>query len=241
MRLKITLSYNGAKFSGSQIQKHTSNTVNGVLKKVFESLGFTQTLQASGRTDSGVHASAQVIHIDAPQHWEDTDKLQELLNHKLPSSIHIKEIKTVDENFHARYSANKRVYRYIISTTMSSPFEDDFITFLKSFDLKKVQRAIKLFEGEHDFEYFKKNGSASTNYVRVIYNAFAYQHKGKIILHFEANGFLYAQIRLMVGFLLQISEGKLSEEDLRSQLSKNEHFKYLPAPHNGLYLAKIKY
>jgi tRNA pseudouridine38-40 synthase len=191
---------------------------------------------ASGRTDRGVHATGQVCHIDLPEFWNDLKKLKRVLNSMLPSSILVKEIKYVNNDFHARYTAKKRVYRYIIKNGQSNPFEANFVTFLDSVDLQMIKKNISLFQGEYDFKLFMKSGSDVKSTKRVIYKAFAYEHKGFIILNFEANGFLRSQIRLMVGALLTF-ESSIIEE----QLMCKKKYKIKPAPSNGLYLAKIKY
>lgn len=241
MRVKITLSYNGAAFHGLQVQSHTDNTVMGALYKALERLGITGKLHASGRTDRGVHASAQVMHLDLPENWNDPAKLKRVLNRQLESSIHIKKVETADPEFHARYGAKKRLYRYIISDREPNPFEADFVTFAETVDFKKIAHAIRRFEGEHDFSYFMKTGSDTPHAVRTIYRAFAYRHRGHTVLCFEANGFLRAQIRMMTGMLLGISQGRYSEENLAEQLACKQRHCTKPAPHNGLYLAKIRY
>ena len=156
MRVKITLGYNGAPFFGSQIQKETDQTVNGQLTKALKTLHIDAVLQASGRTDRGVHATRQVVHVDLPPFWSDLTKLQQRLQHTLPSTIVIRSIKAVSVDFHARYSAKKRAYRYIISTQSPSPFLADLVTYVETLEIQKVSEALTLFEGKHNFEYFKK-------------------------------------------------------------------------------------
>jgi len=241
MRIKLTLAYNGAGYFGSQVQKETDQTVNGQLEKALGLLQIEAKVQASGRTDRGVHASRQVIHFDLPPFWKDLNKLKNSLERILPSDIVIRRLEQTDDAFHARYSAKKRAYRYIISTQKPSPFLADLVTYVNAIDEEKIKEAIKLFEGVHNFEYFKKSGSDTDNFVREIYKTRVYQHKGYTILYFEANGFLRSQIRLMVGFLLAISEEKYTKEDLLSQLTLTKQFKLKPAPHEGLYLCNIKY
>jgi len=241
MRVKMTIAYNGANFYGSQVQSETEQTINGTLEKALSLLQIPVKVQASGRTDRGVHATKQVLHFDLPSFWKDLNKLQESLKRILPSSIVIRRVEWVTDDFHARYSAKKRVYRYILSTQQPSPFLADIITYVDTLDTLKVKEAIKLFEGTHNFEYFKKSGSDTTNFERKIYKTRLYTHKGYTVLYFEANGFLRSQIRLMVGFLLQISNGEKSKEDLITQLSCTKQFKIKPAPHQGLYLSNIKY
>jgi tRNA pseudouridine38-40 synthase len=236
MRCALTIAYNGTDYLGSQTQKSSPNTIMGNLEKILLKLSIDSKIIASGRTDKGVHATGQVCHIDLPAFWSDLDKLKKVLNEMLPTSIQVKHIKEVDNEFHARYSAKKRVYRYIIKDSKSNPFEDNFITFLNSVDFQSIEQNIKLYIGEHDFANYMKTGSDTKSSIREVYKAFAYQYKGYIILNFEANGFLRSQIRLMVGALL-----KLNEKELEEQLKCKKKYKVKPAPSNGLYLARIKY
>ncbi len=236
MRCALIISYNGTSYLGSQTQTETSNTILGNLEKVLKKLGINFKVIASGRTDKGVHATGQVCHIDLPPFWHDLTKLKRVLNEMLPSSIHVKNIKEVSDEFHARYSAKKRVYRYIMKQSLSNPFEDEFITFDTAANFELLKKNIPLFVGEHDFANFMKTGSDSKSSTRIIYRAFAYKYNGYIILSFEANGFLRSQIRLMVGALLQLNAVQIQE-----QLSCTQKHKIRPAKSNGLYLSKIKY
>lgn len=236
MRCALTIAYNGTNFLGSQTQKSSSNTVLGQIEHVLNQINIDFKVVASGRTDRGVHATGQVCHIELPPFWSDLKKLKKVLNEMLPPSIHVKSIKAVNNDFHARYSAKKRVYRYIIKEATSNPFEDNFVTFVNNIEFEKIKKNIKLFKGEFDFKYFMKSGSDIKSTTRVIYKAFAYRHKDFIILNFEANGFLRSQIRLMVGALLA-----LESDEITKQLTCKKNYKIKPAKSNGLYLAKIKY
>ncbi|WP_304543515.1 tRNA pseudouridine(38-40) synthase TruA [Sulfurimonas microaerophilic] len=236
MRVAVVLSYNGTHFLGSQIQKSSQNTIFGQLENVLKQLGITSKTVASGRTDKGVHASYQVAHFDLPPFWDDLTKLKRVLNEMLPKTIHVKRIFRVADDFHARYGAKSRVYRYVIKVGESNPFENDFITFIDQVNFNTLQQNIKLFIGEHDFANFMKMGSDTKSSVREIYKAFAYQHKDLIVLNFEANGFLRTQIRFMAGALLDLSAQQIIE---KLECTKNHRLK--PAPANGLYLAKVKY
>ncbi|QFR49201.1 tRNA pseudouridine(38-40) synthase TruA [Sulfurimonas lithotrophica] len=236
MRALITCSYNGTHFLGSQTQTETKNTIFGQIEYIFNELNITSKPQPSGRTDKGVHASGQTFHIDLPEFWNDLKKLKRILNEMLPNSIKILSIKEVDAEFHARYSAKSRVYRYLIKTNESNPFEDDFISFYTDADFKSIQKNISLFIGEHDFREFMKTGSEINSTTREIYKAYAYKKDDLIVLNFEANGFLRSQIRLMVGALLNLDATQIKE-----QLDCKKQYKIKPATPNGLYLAKIKY
>ncbi len=241
MRVKMTIAYNGADYFGSQIQKETEQTVNGQIEKALNALQIDAKVQASGRTDRGVHATRQVIHFDLPPFWNDLQKLERELVRALPKNIGIRRLEQVNDDFHARYSAKKRAYRYIISTEKPNPFLADLVTYVDTLEEAKIREAITLFEGEHDFERFKKSGSDTDNFVREIYKTRVYRHKGYTVLYFEANGFLRSQVRLMVGFLLKISEGVYTKDDLLLQLEGKTQVKLKPAPHQGLYLSKIVY
>lgn len=236
MRVALYLAYNGTHFFGSQTQKETQNTVLGELGNVLKKLGIAQRVVASGRTDKGVHATMQVCHIDLPPYWSDIKKLKRVLNKMLSDTLHVKKIIHVSDDFHARYSAKKRSYRYIIKTTPRNPFEKDFVSFLQNVNFEQLQQNITLFVGEHDFKQLMKTGSQVKSTRRIIYKAFAYKHKNCIILYFEANGFLRSQIRLMVGALLT-----LNAQQIQEQLHCQKKHNIKPAPPNGLYLSKIKY
>lgn len=226
---------------GSQQQPNTDNTVLGHLITVLHRLKITATPKASGRTDRGVHATHQVIHVDLPDFWDDLQRLKEMLNVQLPSAMRIQRIEWVSDEFHARYSAKRRVYRYIIKESEINPFEDNFVTFVPQLNGDAIRDAIGCFVGTHDFEYFKKSGNDLEHHTRIIYRAFAYVHKGYFIIVFEGNGFLRSQIRLMVGFLLRISAGKATKEQLIEQINCVKRHSTDIAPHNGLYLTHIKY
>ena len=107
MRCIVSIAYNGTHYLGSQIQKETPNTILGNLQQVFKQLGITSKIIASGRTDKGVHANAQICHVDLPAFWDDVEKLQSTSNKMLPASIKINSIKCTDNTFHARYSAKE--------------------------------------------------------------------------------------------------------------------------------------
>ena len=236
MRVCLILAYNGTHFFGSQTQKESKNTVLGVLEHVLAQLGIREKVIASGRTDRGVHATGQACHLDLPDFWHDTLKLQRVLNEMLPKTIRVTSIKQVSSDFHTRYGAKKRLYRYVIKEGASNPFEDAFVTFLEKVDFERLQKNIKLFEGEHDFAFFMKSGSDVKTTVRTLFKTRAYRYKQYTVLTFEANGFLRTQIRLMVGALLTKNAQEITE-----LLACEKKHKIKPAPSNGLYLARIKY
>lgn len=240
MNVKVLVAYDGSCYKGSQKQPN-KQSIENKLEEAFACLNIYSKIILSGRTDKDVHATGQVFNIEIPSYWNDLKKLERALNNALPSSIVIKHINQVTEDFHARFHAKKRVYRYLLSTKKMNPFSAKYITHVPSLNEELIKDAIKCFIGVHDFEYFHKLGSDKENLVREIFDATCYKYKDVFVLRFEANSYLRSQIRLMVGFLLAISDRKLSIDDLKQQLAKEKRVHKLPALANGLYLAKVYY
>ena len=242
-KIKLTISYDGSKFYGSQIQPKPIKTVAGELEKAFKAVNIENlNLLFSGRTDRGVHSTNQVASVEVGKNWlVNLEKLRIIINRNLSPSIYIKKIQICDKNFHPRFLAKKRVYRYVISDKEFNPFMANYITYIQNINVGKIQEAIKEFEGVHNFEFFKKNGSGTLNFKREIYKAKFYEYKNFYVFYFEADSFLRSQIRLMVEFLLRISNGNYSIKDLQKQLKREKLLLTKPAPPNGLYLIRIKY
>jgi len=239
-RVKAVIAYDGGYFKGFQKQKSTKNTVTGHIENVLNSLGITNNIRGSGRTDAGVHATGQVIDFLLPHFWRDLSKLKIALNRKL-HHISFKHISFVEDDFHSRFSAKKRVYRYIFKTKEPSIFEQNYIAYYPNFDTDLLNRALKLFEGEHDFSNFIKTGSITHTNIRTIYRAYHKEYKGYNIIYFEANGFLRSQVRIMVEGAMQVALNKWSLKELQKQLNNEEKSMSRVSPPEGLYLAKIYY
>jgi tRNA pseudouridine38-40 synthase len=240
MNLKFVIAYDGSCYQGSQKQPN-GLTVEDKLLKAFKKINIETNIVLSGRTDKEVHATGQVFNCIVPDYWIDFFKLKEVLNKNLPSSIKISNISKVADDFHSRFHAKKRVYRYIITSKPTNPFNDKFITYVQNIDEKLIKLAIKEFIGIYDFKYFHKTGSDKDITIREVFDAVFYKYKDIYVFKFTANSYLRSQIRLMVGFLLAINDNKQSIENLKKQLKLEGHFFKLPAKANGLYLAKIKY
>jgi tRNA pseudouridine38-40 synthase len=240
MRIKATLAYDGTKFYGLQYQ-HNKKTVMGEIKQILARLKIESQILASGRTDRGVHAFAQVIHFDVPNFWTDLEKLKTILNRALYPNIFFKHLVQAKENFHAIHSAKRRAYRYLITPKHPSVFEANYITYEPNLNVEPIAKAIKLFEGRHDFDYFKKNGSNIAHFERTIYQAKIYPYKNIYVIYFEADGFVRSQVRMMVAFLFKIAKGELNEAQLRAQLACQKVYSSDLASPSGLYLAKVLY
>jgi len=240
MRVKATIAYDGSYFKGFQKQKSTTQTVTTQIEIALCSVGITDAIRGSGRTDAGVHATGQVIDFELPPFWNDLEKLKVALNRKL-THISFKQIVVVNENFHARFSAQKRLYRYVFKTSTPSVFEQNYISYYPNFNPKKLQEALSYFEGEHDFSHFIKTGSITHTNVRTIYKSYYRSYKNYHFIYFEANGFLRSQVRMMVDFAMQVALNKSTLQELQEQLNLEKKHSTKLAPPEGLYLARIFY
>ena len=130
IRVKIIFSYKGTFFFGSQEQKNTNQTIATTFNNVLKKINIHNKIVMSSRTDKGVHALWQVAHLDIPKYWE-MQRLKDALNNRLNRfDIYIKNINIVSNEFHARFSAKKRIYYYILSTKNPNPFQKNYVTFL---------------------------------------------------------------------------------------------------------------
>lgn len=240
MRVKAIISYDGSVFLGFQKQKSTTKTVMYALNKALNSLHIDDEVVGSGRTDAGVHASGQVIHFDLPSYWQDLSKLTLNLNRKL-KHIHIKHISQTSPDFHARFSAKKRLYRYLFKTSKPSVFEENYISYYPPFDSDKLNEALECFVGKHDFNYFRKTGSVTHTTIREIYMSRYKSHQHYHAIYFQANGFLRSQVRMMIDISMKYARGELSLNAVKEQIETKKKYNTTLAPPEGLYLAKILY
>ena len=232
VKLKLVYSYDGSKFSGSQSQPH-GRGVEDVLRAALGRVGIFAPLISSSRTDKGVHALRQVSCVECTVHWE-LSRLKELINRHCAPYIFVRHISPVPRDFHPRYDAVARCYRYVLNHGCPSPFLSDFCVFYPRVDLAALNAALANFIGEHDFSEFMKSGSDIKSPVRELYVARAYSFRNLTLINFKANGFLRAQVRLMVANALKSVQSGRKISFLRA-LSR------IPFPPNGLYLSSVSY
>lgn len=240
MRVKAVISYDGSYFLGFQKQTSTTKTITSSIEYALQSLQIHTPITGSGRTDAGVHATAQIIHFDLPDFWNDLKKLKDALNRKL-QHISFKHICEVNQDFHARFSAKKRVYRYVFKTQRPSVFEQKYISYYNTFNPSTLLEALKVFEGKHDFNLFHKTGSLTHTTIREIYQTSYMNRKGYHFIYFKANGFLRSQVRMMVAMAIACAKEEITLSQLKEQLKcEKKHYSKLATP-EGLYLAKVLY
>ncbi len=241
MRIKAVIAYDGSAFFGFQRQKSTPLTVTQAIEDALKTLHIDTDIVGSGRTDRNVHATAQVIHFDVPDFWQDLHRLKQILNRKL-KGIAIRYLSHTDEKFHARFGAKKRYYRYLFVSRPPSVFQERYLSYYPGqFSPSLLQEALCSFEGEHDFLLFHKTGSDVHSTIRYIYRARYYTYQNIHIIGFEANGFLRSQVRLMVEASIQCALGNMTNEMLEEQLKGERRHITRPAPPEGLYLSRIIY
>lgn len=240
MRVLLIFSYDGSMFQGSQMQPH-ENSVENTLAKALGHVGIFSKIISSSRTDKEVHANNQASCVDIGEHFTDLNRLKNLINRHANPHINIKNIYKVSQNFHPRYDAKARAYRYIINHGEFNVFSSKYEVFLPKFDIKKANELLSLFIGEHDFSMFMKTGSDTKSPVREIYKAFCYPYKNKTIITFKANGFLRAQVRLMIACILKALKYENSTELLKAQLKNKKALTRIPSAAQGLYLNRVFY
>ncbi len=242
MRVKAVIAYDGSAFYGFQSQTTTSKTVSGALQSAFKRLGIDSYPVGSGRTDRGVHATGQVIHFDLPKHWQkEVPRVSTLLNRLLKPHIQFKHITAVEPEFHARFDAKRRIYRYVLKKRVPTPFEAPYCRHLPDLEPEKLIPALYLFKGEHDFVHFHKRGSDPNSTVRTIYETSLFTFGNYTIIRFEANGFLRAQVRMMVESAIKVMRGDLQEDIVKRQLEGRKLFNAPLAPPEALYLSRVIY
>jgi tRNA pseudouridine38-40 synthase len=244
-RLKLIVAYDGAAFAGWQSQSHR-NTVQDYLERVLRKIsGSHVRVHGAGRTDTGVHALAQCAHVDVPRHRLPPERWTTALNALLPQTIRVLRCRFVPANFHARFSAKGKIYRYRIwSAPVLPPLEFQrgwHVPRKLDFDILKA--AGGRFVGTHDFAAFAANrGHPEKNTIRKIRSVRVRQKGPCISLEFDGDGFLYKMARLMVGSMTRCALGDSTLDELSASLSSGEPVgARLVAPAEGLYLVRVRY
>lgn len=246
MRYLMTFSYDGSKYSGYQKQPK-KKTIQSEIEKVLKKINSEQKvdIHASGRTDAGVHALNQKAHFDMDAKMS-PDKLKYSINCLLPKDIYIKDIKEVNDDFHARFNVKAKEYVYKINMGEYNPIEKDYVyQYNKKLDAVEMERALKYLEGTHDFKSFTKADEEKNDFVRtIVQTTFIRDLKNvnSIQISFLGTGFLRYMVRNMVGTLIEIGEGKYKSEDIISILEAKDRRKAgITAPPEGLYLKDVFY
>ncbi len=247
MRYVILLSYDGTEYGGWQVQKNTVTVQQKLEEALFKVFGKKVCATASGRTDSGVHASGQVCHFDA-ETTIPAEKIADVLNRFLPQDMSVLKSAEAPLNFDSNRSAKKKTYCYrMYLSNRRNPLKDRYSVWVKNpVNIAKLRHILGAFVGEHDFKAYCKSGSQVKTTVREIYSADLKIIKNRYCTDVEiyicGNGFLYNMVRTLAGTALNFAEGCLTEEEVeKSLLSGDRESVGRTLPPNGLTLEEVDY
>ncbi len=251
---KLLIQYRGTNYHGFQIQ-NDQQTIQGELNKAIEKISKSNNVKSigSGRTDSGVHANAQVVRIEMPLKMP-AEKIMYALNSQLPDDIRVLESSECDESFHPIFSAKSKEYRYYFETNeIPSATLNGLVThFPFELNFELMNEACSIFLGKHDFINYQCTGTDVDSTVREIYsakiikvsedNVAPFQNKNLYCFQVVGSGFLKQMVRLMMGALWNIGREKISLQDLKNSLEIQRSDRYgAVAPPDGLYLHRVFY
>lgn len=241
--LKLVLEYDGTRYHGWQRQQNAL-TVQEVLEKTLNTIMKEDTkVTGCSRTDAGVHAKGFVCNFFTYTKIP-VDRVPYALNSVLPDDIVVLFCQRVSEDFHARYHARGKKYRYrIINRTFPSAFDKHYAChFRYDLDVDKMKDAAKYLVGKHDFKAFMATGSIVKDTVRTIFDISITQNKQEILIDVTGDGFLYNMVRIIAGTLLYVGMSKIPVCDMADIVLCGDRKKAgITAPPQGLYLMEVKY
>lgn len=242
--IKLTIEYDGKDFNGWQKQPNKLN-IQGEIERAISEITKEPNIElnASGRTDAGVHALGQVANFKTNCSIP-VEKFPIAINTKVKKSIVIKNAEEVEERFHSRYNCKQKTYRYVINNSEygSAVYRNLEYHIPIKLDVKAMKKAIKYFEGEHDFKGFKASGTSSKNSVRKIYKTNIEQKDERIYIELTGSGFLYNMVRIISGTLVDVGLGKILPDEIPEIIeSKDRQRAGKTLPPQGLYLLKVEY
>jgi tRNA pseudouridine38-40 synthase len=242
-RIRLIVAYDGTNYVGWQLQDNGVSVQQRLNEAALAITGEHIQLHGSGRTDSGVHASAQVAHFDTNVRMP-ADKFAIALNMRLPRDIRVLYSEEAPEEFHARFSAKNKTYRYMVQLGLHADVfaRTTSLHVHTPINLERMQLAAKDALGEHDFSAFMSVGSKLTNTVRTITKSEWTQNGNFLTYEVSANGFLYNMVRILVGTMLEIGIGKLPQDAMaRAIASGKRDDAGGTAPPHGLFLQRVQY
>ena len=243
-RYKIHIEYDGTPFVGWQFQKNGLSIQKVLQDAIFNFSKEKVVITGAGRTDSGVHALAQIAHFDLKKKIEKKNFLPGFNRHIGNKPITILKIKKINKKFNARFDAKKRTYQYVIINRLSplALQKNKAWHIRKKLDVKAMEKGAKLLLGTHDFSTFRASSCGAKSPIKTMENISIKKNKDKITLKFISKSFLQQQVRSMVGCIKYLGEGKWNLNDFKKSFKSKNRLKCAPpAPACGLYLTNIKY
>jgi tRNA pseudouridine38-40 synthase len=243
-RYRLRIEYDGRPYHGFQAQDGLASVQGAIERAVHAFCGQTLRLQAAGRTDTGVHAAGQVIHIDLEKDWK-PEVVRDALNaHLVPEPIVVLEAQVAPEGWHARFSARERRYLYRILNRKSPPALDQGRVWhvKKPLDAAAMHAAAQVLVGHHDFTTFRDLGCQAKSPMKTLDLATVRREGDEVLLEFASRSFLHRQVRSMTGSLAHVGLGRWTAADLAAALAARDRKACGPvAPAEGLYLMHVGY
>lgn len=237
---KLTIEYDGTRYSGWQTQANTPRTVQGRLAAAATQLFGKHDLGGSGRTDAGVHAAAQVAHLRIDQSVRPLE-LSRSLNDLLPFDIHILEARKMKGAFHARHDAVSRSYLYQISTRRTA-FAKSFVWWIRDpLDVETMNLAAARLIGRHDFAAFADRRNRSESTIVVVEDCRVVRAGDLLLVRITASHFLWKMVRKLVAALVEVGRGTMTPDSLAGMLSPGADLFRPTAPPSGLFLEAVIY
>ena len=243
-RYKITIEYDGTPFVGWQFQKNGLSIQEILQNAIFNFSKEKTVITGAGRTDSGVHALAQVAHFDLKKQINKKSFLPGINQHIGNKPVTVLKINKTNKNFHARFDAKKRTYQYRI-INRQSPLalqKNKAWHIRKKLNVKDMKKGAKLLLGTHDFSTFRASSCGAKSPIKTMEKISIKKNKDKLILEFTSKSFLQQQVRSMVGCIKYVGEGKWKLDDFEQIFRSKKRIRCAPpAPACGLYLKNISY
>lgn len=243
-RYKCKVSYDGTMFAGYQVQPD-KRTVQGEIEKALKKLhkGHEVKVNASGRTDAGVHAKGQVIHFDSNLNIP-LDRWGVALNALLPEDVAVINADVAENDFHARFNAAGKEYRYFVRrSSVRDPFQRNYsFMYPYSLNIEAIKEAADYLIGKHDFTSFCSAKTDVEDKIRELKEIALMEEGDLLIFRFVGNGFLYNMVRILTGTLLEVGNGSINPKSMPDILEKKDRsFAGKTAPAQGLYLWEVFY
>ena len=243
-RYRLTLEYDGSAYNGYQAQAGLPSVQEAVETAVFAFSGERVRLQAAGRTDTGVHATGQVVHVDLEKDWPERTVANALNAHLNEEAVVVLDASHAPEGWHARFSATKRRYLYRILNRWAPPaLERGRVWHVKKpLDAEAMHEAAQVLVGHHDFTTFRDLACQSKSPIKTLDEARVWREGDEVLLSFVSRSFLHRQVRSMTGTLAEVGVGRWSRDDVQAALDARDRRACGPvAPAHGLYLVGVDY
>ena len=243
-RYRLTIEYDGGPYRGFQAQADLPSVQGAIEAAVLGFAGETVRIHAAGRTDTGVHATGQVIHVDLTRDWKPEVVMNALNAHLVPQPVAVLDARVVADDWHARFSAKARRYQYRILNRPAPPAIDRGKVWhvKKPLDADAMHDAAQALVGHHDFTTFRDMQCQAKSPLKTLDTATVRREGEMVLLEFSSRSFLHRQVRSMAGSIVEVGVGRWTKADLAAALEAKDRRACGPvAPADGLYFTGVRY